>query len=493
MGKKLQQLGLVALGAALGVAASLHFSAVADRQSSALMLPVDDLRLFSEVFGRIKSDYVEPVEDRKLLKEAINGMLTGLDPHSAFLDQEAYRDLQVGTQGEFGGLGIEVGTEDGFVKVVAPIEDTPAFRAGVQAGDLIIKLDDMSLKGISLSDAVKKMRGKPNTDVKLTILRKNEQNPLEIVVRRDVIRVKSVKARMLEPGYGLVRITQFQEHTGENLATAIQDLYKQSGGELKGLVLDLRMNPGGLLNSAVAVSAAFLPKNALVVYTDGRTEDAKMRLTASKENYVRGAFKDDYLSKLPPSVKTVPLVVLVNGASASASEIVAGALQDQHRATLIGTTTFGKGSVQTILPLPNNQAVKLTTARYYTPSGRSIQAKGIVPDIVVEDAADARILLREADLEHHLTVEDDKTASAAPGKGKKPSDKVIAGPAGTPLTTAPGKVASASPKAAEAPAAKEGAANAKKEDLQLNAALNHLKGLPIETGVPATTTAAVTK
>ena len=411
MGKKFQQVGLVALGAALGIAASLHFSAVADRQASALMLPVDDLRLFSEVFGRIKSDYVEPVEDKKLLKEAINGMLTGLDPHSAFLDQEAYRDLQVGTQGEFGGLGIEVGTEDGFVKVVAPIEDTPAYRAGVQAGDLIIKLDEVSLKGVSLSDAVKKMRGKPNTDVKLTILRKNEQQPLDIIVRRDVIRVKSVKARMLEPGYGLIRITQFQEHTGENLVTALNDLYKQSGGEMKGLVLDLRLNPGGLLNSAVAVSAAFLPKNALVVYTDGRTEDAKMRLTASKENYVRGVFKDDFLSKLPPSIKTVPMVVLVNGASASASEIVAGALQDHHRATLVGPQTFGKGSVQTILPLPNNQAVKLTTARYYTPSGRSIQATGIVPDIVMDNVLMTRPasagkspqqLLREENLPRHF-------------------------------------------------------------------------------------------
>ena len=211
MRKKFQQFSLVAFGAALGVAASLHFSAVADRQVSSLQLPIDDLRLFSEVFGRIKSDYVEPVEDRKLLKEAINGMLTGLDPHSAFLDQEAYRDLQVGTQGEFGGLGIEVGTEDGFIKVVAPIEDTPAFRAGVLAGDLIIKLDEVSVKGISLSDAVKRMRGKPNTAVKLTVLRKGETKPLEFVVKRDVIRVKSVKARMLEPGYGLVRITQFQE------------------------------------------------------------------------------------------------------------------------------------------------------------------------------------------------------------------------------------------------------------------------------------------
>src|SRR6202162_2283767 len=472
LGRKLQQIGLVSLGAALGIAASLHFSAVADRQSTALMLPVDDLRLFSEGCGRIKSDYVEPVEDRKLLKEAINGMLTGLDPHSAFLDQEAYRDLQVGTQGEFGGLGIEVGAEDGFVKVVAPIEDTPAFRAGIQAGDLIIKLDEVSLNGITLSDAVKRRRGKPNTEVKLTILRKGESQPLEFVVRRDVIRVKSVKARMLEPGYGLVRITQFQEHTGENLVVALNDLYKQSNGELKGLVLDLRMNPGGLLNSAVAVSAAFLPKNALVVYTDGRTEDAKMRLTATKENYIRGAFKEDYLSKLPAGVKTVPMVVIVNGASASASEIVAGALQDHHRATLVGTQTSGRGWVQTILPLPNNQAVKLTTARYYTPGGRSIQAKGIAPDIVVEDAADARVLLREAALQHHLSVEEDKNAADAAAKAAKPSNKIIAGPASGQSATAAVKTPASKPDAKD-DAKKD--PNAKKEDLQLAAALNHLK------------------
>src|SRR5690349_4021666 len=487
MGKKFQQIGLVAFGAALGVAASLHFSAVADRQSSALMLPVDDLRLFSEVFGRIKSDYVEPVDDRKLLKEAINGMVTGLDPHSAFLDQEAYRDLQVGTQGEFGGLGIEVGTEDGFIKVVAPIEDTPAFRAGVQAGDLIIKLDEVSVKGISLSDAVKRMRGKPNTEVKLTVLRKGETQPLEFVVKRDVIKVKSVKAKVLEPGYGLIRVTQFQEHTGENLVSALNDLYKQSGGEMKGLVLDLRGNPGGLLNAAVAVSAAFLPKNALVVYTDGRTEDAKMRLTATKENYVRGAFKEDYLSKLPAAVKTVPMVVLVNGASASASEIVAGALQDHHRATIVGTQTFGKGSVQTILPLPNNQAVKLTTARYYTPGGRSIQAKGIAADIVVEDEA-TKVLLREADLQHHLSVDDDKTPSA-PGNStlKNKPDKIITGPA----TGQSASAAVPTSAKAEKDEKKPADPNAKKEDVQLNAALNHLKGLPI--GTPATNTAAVGK
>jgi carboxyl-terminal processing protease len=461
MQSKLQQVGLIVLGAAIGISASLHFSAVADKQTSTLNLPVEDLRLFSEVFGRIKSDYVEPVEDKKLLKEAINGMLTGLDPHSAFLDQDAYKDLQVGTQGEFGGLGIEVGSEDGFVKVVSPIEDTPAWRAGIKAGDLIIKLDDQSLKGLSLNDAVKKMRGKPNTEVRLTVLRKGETAPLDFKLKRDVIKVKSVRARMLEPGYGLLRVTQFQEHTGENLVVAINDLYKQSNGDLKGLVLDLRLNPGGLLNSAVAVSAAFLPKNALVVYTDGRTDDAKMRLTAVKENYVRGALREDYLLKLPAAIKDVPMVVLVNGASASASEIVAGALQDHKRATLIGTQTFGKGSVQTILPLGNNQAVKLTTARYFTPNGRSIQAKGITPDIVVEDAPEARVLMREADLQGHLESDDEKA-------GKK---------------VEPQKAAPAAPKAAAKPGeSKAGDANkdaakdpAKKEDLQLDAAIKHLK------------------
>jgi len=482
MANKFQHAGLVAIGAALGIAASLHFSAVADRAATTLQLPVDDLRLFSEVFGRIKSDYVEPVEDKKLLKEAINGMLTGLDPHSAFLDQEAYRDLQVGTQGEFGGLGIEVGAEDGFVKVTAPIEDTPAYRAGIKAGDVIIKLDDQSLKGVSLSDAVKKMRGKPNTEVKLTVLRKDETGPLEFMIRRDVIRVKSVKARLLEPGYGLLRITQFQEHTGENLVAAVNDLYKQSGGEMKGLVLDLRLNPGGLLNSAVAVSAAFLPKNVLVVYTDGRTEDAKMRLTASKENYVRGAFKDDFITKMPAGSKTVPLVVLVNGGSASASEIVAGALQDHKRAVVMGTQSFGKGSVQTILPLPNNQAVKLTTARYYTPGGRSIQAKGIEPDFVVEDKEDTRVVLREADLHHHLAGEADKSGGAR-GKGTLAADKVITGPAAGKAVSAPqlaskSKDGKADPKAdPKAVVAKD----AKKDDIQLSAALNHLKGLPVAT------------
>lgn len=418
MSRRFKEYGLVGIGLVAGILVSLNFSAIADKDTE-LPLPVDELRAFSEVFGRIKSDYVEPVSDKSLITSAINGMLSGLDPHSAYLDADAFKELQVGTQGEFGGLGIEVGMEDGLVKVISPIEDTPAFVAGVKSGDLIIKLDDTLVKGLSLNDAVKRMRGKPGSVIKLTILRKGEAKPLVISVTRAVIKVQSVKSKMPEPGYGFVRITQFQEHTGENLATALKNLQKENNGPLKGLVLDLRNDPGGLLTSAVAVSAAFLPKDALVVYTEGRTEDAKMHLTATPDNYLRGSTKSDYLSDLPDSFKSVPMVVLVNGGSASASEIVAGALQDQKRAVIMGTQTFGKGSVQTILPLGNNTAIKLTTARYYTPSGRSIQAKGIVPDITVDDPATAGLdnafRLREVDLDKHLSNSqgEDKSDSAA--------------------------------------------------------------------------------
>jgi carboxyl-terminal processing protease len=426
MRSKLQQFGLIALGVCIGVMISLNFSAVAQREVLG-PLPVEELRAFTEVFGRIKSDYVETVEDKKLITEAITGMLAGLDPHSAYLDQDAFRELQVGTQGEFGGLGIEVGMEDGFVKVVSPIDDSPASRAGVKSGDLIVKLDETSVKGMTLNDAVKRMRGKPNTQITLTMVRKGETKPIVVTLTRAVIKIQSVKSKLLEPGYAYFRVTQFQEHTGETLAAAIQTLYKQNQGAMKGIVLDLRNDPGGLLNGAVAVSAAFLPQNTLVVYTDGRTEDAKMRLTASPENYVRGRVKDDYLSKLPAEIKNVPMVVLVNSGSASASEIVAGALQDHKRAVIMGTQTFGKGSVQTILPLGNSTAIKLTTARYYTPNGRSIQAKGIVPDIILDDGSagrDPALKLRESDLDKHLSNdrtkdekakdEKDKAAAAAP-------------------------------------------------------------------------------
>jgi carboxyl-terminal processing protease len=418
MRNKLHQFGLIAVGVLLGVLVSLNFSAVAQKEGTTLSpLPIEELRAFTEVFGRVKSDYVEAVDDRKLITEAINGMLTGLDPHSAYLDQEAFRELQVGTQGEFGGLGIEVGMEDGFVKVVAPIDDTPASRAGIKPGDLIVKLDETSVKGMTLNDAVKRMRGKPSTQITLTIVRKGEQKPIVVTLTRAIIKIQSVKSKLIEPGIAYFRVTQFQEHTGETLARSIDTLFKQNQGPMRGLVLDLRNDPGGLLNGAVAVSSAFLPSNALVVYTDGRTEDARMKLNASPENYLRGRLKDDYIRKLPPEVKTVPMVVLVNAGSASASEIVAGALQDHKRAVIMGQQTFGKGSVQTILPLGNNTAIKLTTARYYTPNGRSIQARGIVPDIALDDGSSEKnpgLKLREADLTKHLTDSAKREEPAAP-------------------------------------------------------------------------------
>src|SRR5688572_8087067 len=263
MRNKFSQFGLIAVGVLIGVAISLNFSAVAQREGGALPLPIEELRAFTEVFGRVKSDYVEPVEDKKLITEAINGMLTGLDPHSAYLDQEAFRELQVGTQGEFGGLGIEVGMEEGFVKVIAPIDDTPASRAGVKAGDLIVKLDDASVKGMTLTDAVKRMRGKPNTQITLTIVRKGETKPVVVTITRAVIKVQSVKAKLLEPGYAYFRVSQFQEHTGATLAGAIQKHFQENKGPMRGIILDLRNDPGGLLNGAVAVSAAFLPAGSL--------------------------------------------------------------------------------------------------------------------------------------------------------------------------------------------------------------------------------------
>jgi carboxyl-terminal processing protease len=465
MRERFQQLSLIVVGVTLGVLISLNFSAVAEKEATAL--PLDELRAFTEVFGRIKQDYVEPVDDKKLLNEAINGMLNGLDPHSAYLDADAYKELQVGTQGEFGGLGIEVGMEDGFVKVVSPIVDTPAFHAGIKPGDLIVKLDETPVKGMTLNEAVKRMRGKPNSQITLTIVRKGEAKPIVVTLTRAVIKVQSVKYQQIEPDYAYIRVSQFQESTGENLVKAVQDLYKQNGKDLKGLVLDLRNDPGGLLTQAVAVSAAFLPENTLVVYTDGRTADAKMKLNASSEHYLRGR-GEDYLKRLPAGIKTVPIVVLVNGGSASASEIVAGALQDHKRAIVMGTQTFGKGSVQTILPLGNNTAIKLTTARYYTPNGRSIQATGITPDIVVEEATlngkDNEAKLREQDLGRHLLNSKELEKANKPEKeDAKPSSK------------APEKSA---PKAVDKPDPPEPEL-VSKTDYQLNQAINLLKGLQI--------------
>src|SRR5690349_13516215 len=374
--QKLRSVGFILVGAVAGVLISLNFQAIADRAGRA-PIPYEELRAFTEVFGAVKTNYVEPVEDKKLFTEAINGMLTGLDPHSAYLDQEAFKELQVGTQGQFGGLGIEVGMEDGFVKVISPIEDTPAFKAGIKPNDLIVKLDDTPVKGMTLNDAVKRMRGKPNTQITLTLTRKGESAPIIVTLTRAIIKVQSITSKMVEPGYAWVRVRAFQEGTPESLVKHLNDLFK--GGQVKGLVLDLRNDPGGLLHGAVAVSAAFLQPKSLVVSTDGRAEDSKKKFYASPDDYARRS--EDVLKGLPAAVKTVPMVVLVNGGSASASEIVAGALQDQKRAVVLGTQTFGKGSVQTIVPLqqPPGTAIKLTTARYYTPNGRSIQALGISP------------------------------------------------------------------------------------------------------------------
>src|ERR1051326_5219603 len=398
MKSRLRNLGLIAPGVVAGVLISLNFQAVADRAGAGrTTLPIEELRSFTEVFGAIKTNYVEPVEDKRLITEAINGMLTGLDPHSAYLDQEAFKELQVGTQGQFGGLGIEVGMEDGFVKVISPIEDTPAFKAGIKPNDLIIKLDETPVKGMSLNDAVKRMRGKPNTSITLTISRKGESAPIVVTLTRAVIRVQSVKSKVIEPGYGWVRVSQFQEATAENMVKQITQMFKENPN-LKGLVLDLRNDPGGLLHGAVAISSAFLPAKTLVVSTDGRAEDAKKKFYATPDDYARGSRGEDVLKSLPQAVKTVPMVVLVNGGSASASEIVAGALQDHKRAVVIGTQTFGKGSVQTIMPLGNSTAIKLTTARYFTPSGRSIQALGVTPDVIIEDPTDVAVRVREAGL-----------------------------------------------------------------------------------------------
>ena len=360
-------------------------------------LPLDDLNTFAEIFGRIKSDYVEVVEDRALLKGAIRGMLSWLDPHSAYLDGEEYRDLQVGTSGEFGGLGIEVGLEDGFIKIIAPIDDTPAQRAGLQPGDLIVRIDNRPVKGMSLEDAVHLMRGKVGTTIELSILRTGTDQPFKVELVRDVIHVQSVKSRLLAPGFGYIRISNFQSRTTEDLLSALSKLKSENGDNLKGMVLDLRNNPGGVLNSAVAISDAFLTEG-LIVYTKGRVADSALEFKAGPDDVLGGA----------------PLVVLVNGGSASASEIVAGALQDHRRAIIMGTQTFGKGSVQTIIPIDDVSALKLTTALYFTPSGRSIQAEGIVPDIPLErgrlELSEQSALgsVKEADLARHLTNGEDK-------------------------------------------------------------------------------------
>ena len=471
---KFNKAGLIGVGVLAGVLLSLNFQAVAQRLGRS-PLPIEEIQAFSQVFEAIKQAYVEPVEDKKLMSGAISGMLSDLDPHSAYLDQDAFKDLQTSTQGEFGGLGIEVGQEDGYVKVISPIEGTPADRAGLKPGDLITKIDDTPIKGISLTDAVKKMRGKPNTPIVLTIARKGETAPLTVKLIREVIKVQSVRAKPVEAGFAYIRITQFQERTVEDLARRLQEAFKEPQA-IKGLIIDLRNDPGGLLYGAIGVSAAFIDPKELVVYTEGRTPDAKRKYFATPEDYLRGRAsgdREDIIAKLPPQVRKVPMVVLVNAGSASASEIVAGALQDHKRAVIMGTQTFGKGSVQTILPLNNNTAIKLTTARYYTPTGRSIQAKGIVPDWIVEETAEGPrgpARTREVDLEKHIKNTKEKEAEKRADEPPKPD--------------------TANP--AQLPRIEPGSA----EDFQFQQALNLLKGLPVK-GVKSSdkpiTTAATTK
>jgi carboxyl-terminal processing protease len=413
MGSKFKSFSLIGFGVIVGIAASMQFDAMAQKNAGT-PLPVDELRQLADVFGLIKSDYVESVEDKKLLTEAISGMVASLDPHSAYLDKKAFKELREGTQGRFVGLGIEVGMEDGYVKVISPIEDSPAHKAGLKAGDLITRLDNTPVKGMTLDEAVKKMRGEPNTKITLTIARKEEDKPLLITIMRQEIRVQSVKSKIVEPGYAWLRVSQFQEPTVDDMAKKINAIYAQDPN-LKGLVLDLRNDPGGVLPGAIGVSAAFLPKDVVIVSTNGQLPDSKQTFYARREYYGSRAIGDP-LAKLPDAIKKVKMVVLVNTGSASASEIVAGALQDYKRATIMGTQTFGKGSVQTIRQLSSDTAVKLTTARYYTPNGRSIQARGIVPDLMVDENADGDGLngmrLREADLTKHLSNDKDKTEEA---------------------------------------------------------------------------------
>ncbi len=361
-----------------------------DRQAEKQGVPVEELRAFAEVMERIRSAYIEEISDRDLLESAIRGMLYELDPHSSYLTPDQFDDLQVTTTGEFGGLGIEVTMEDGFVKVITPVDESPASKAGIQAGDLILKIDETFVKGLTLSEAVELMRGEIGSEIELMVLSEGEENPRQVTVTRDRIQLHSVRSRILEPGLGYIRISQFQNNTGSDAARALDKLGKD--GELSGLILDLRNNPGGVLGGAVEVADLFL-NNGLIVYTEGRSPDSRSEFKASAGDRLAG----------------VPMVVLVNGGSASASEIVAGALQDQHRALVVGNRTFGKGSVQTVLPLSKDKALKLTTARYYTPAGRSIQAEGIVPDITIDQVTHLEVRedqqLREADLPRHLDNE----------------------------------------------------------------------------------------
>ena len=462
MGAKLKVAGWITLGAVAGALTTMQLQATA--RNTAAQLPLEELQQLAAVFGMVKSDYVEPVDEKKLITDAIGGMVAGLDPHSQYFDKKTFKEFREGTTGRFVGVGIEIGMEDGLVKIVSPIEGSPAFRAGLKSGDLITKIDDTVVKGLTMDQAVKRMRGEPSTKVQLTIFRKTENRTFPVTITREEIRVQSVRSKIVEPGYAWLRVSQFQDRTVDDFARKLEDIYKQEPN-LKGLVLDLRNDPGGLLEASVAVSAAFLPADAVVVTTNGQIAESKQSFKASPSDYLRRGGGDP-LRKLPDALKKVPLVVLVNEGSASASEIVAGALQDHQRATIMGTQTFGKGSVQTVRQLSPETALKITTARYYTPSGRSIQAKGIVPDVMIDETADGNLFsalrVREADLEKHI----------ASGQGAEQKDE------------AREKAREEARKKFEEEAAKKNPLKplpefGSEEDFPLAQAINRLKGKPV--------------
>jgi carboxyl-terminal processing protease len=466
MGAKLKVAGWLAVGAVAGALTTMQLQATA--RNGVSQLPLDELQQMAAVFGMIKTDYVEPVDEKKLISDAIGGMVSGLDPHSQYFDKKTYKEFREATTGKFIGIGIEMAMEDGLVKVVSPIEGSPAFRAGMKSGDLITKIDDTLVKGLTVDQAVKRMRGEPNTKVVLTIFRKTENRSFPVTIVREEIRTQSVRSKILEPGYAWLRVSQFQDRTVDDFAKRLEEIYKAEPN-LKGLVLDLRNDPGGLLDGAVAISAAFLPSDVVVVSTNGQIADSKQTFKASAADYMRRGGSDP-LKRLPEAVKRVPLIVLVNEASASASEIVAGALQDHKRATIMGAQTFGKGSVQTVRLLSADTALKITTARYYTPSGASIQAKGIVPDVMLDETAEgnlfAALRTREADLDKHITSgqgaekKDEAREKAREEARKKLEDETNKKTAAASTLKPPPEFGSA-------------------EDFQLAQALNRLKGKPV--------------
>ena len=474
MGHKLKITGWISLGIMAGALTTVSLQTVA--RGTLAPLPLEELQQLAAVFGMVKSNYVEPVDDKKLIRDAIAGMVAGLDPHSVYLDKKALKDFNEGTTGKFVGVGIEISQEDGLIKVVSPIEGSPAFRAGLKPNDLITKIDDTPVKGLSLNEGVKRMRGDPNTQVVLTIFRKSENRSFTVTIIREEIRTQSVRSKVLEPGYAWIRLSQFQERTVEDFARKMEEIYKQEP-KLKGLVLDLRNDPGGYLDAAVAVSAAFLPENVTVVSANGQLAESKFTFKAAPQFYQRRGGIDP-LKRLNEvtkgALKTVPLIVLVNEGSASASEIVAGALQDHKRAAVLGNQTFGKGSVQTAVCLDSSfrmdncptAALKLTTSRYYTPSGKSIQAKGIVPDVMIDETEEGNIFAalrtRVADLEKHLNSgqgaeEKNEIREKAREEARKRLEEELKKPASERIVPEFGS----------------------DKDFQLKQALNQLKGLPV--------------